>query len=163
MGQTYEPIFTKFEDTETSADTATAPIAHWVYDIGAMHTKFGVNKVIRGLDQAKLKKFLEFRLNFLQEELDEAVEAATSGDPARAEDVVDAMIDLCVVAIGTLDAFDVDAYEAWNRVHTKNMQKEPGVKPERPNPLGLPDLIKPAGWTAPTHADNVGLLAKVFA
>jgi len=23
-------------------------------------------------------------------------------------------------------------------------------------------LIKPTGWVAPTHVDNVGLLAKVF-
>ena len=134
----------------------------WVQDIHDMHTKFGVRPVIAGLDKEKLAKFLEFRLNFLQEELDEAKEAAVSNDPSKAEDVVDAMIDLCVVAIGTLDAFGVDAYTAWNRVHEKNMQKEPGIKPERPNPLGLPDLIKPAGWTAPTHADNVGLIEKLF-
>ena len=134
----------------------------WVQDIHDMHTKFGVRPVIAGLDKEKLAKFLEFRLNFLQEELDEAKEAAVSNDPSKAEDIVDAMIDLCVVAIGTLDAFGVDAYTAWNRVHEKNMQKEPGIKPERPNPLGLPDLIKPAGWTAPTHADNVGLIEKLF-
>ena len=134
----------------------------WVQDIHDMHTKFGVRPVIAGLDKEKLAKFLEFRLNFLQEELDEAKEAAVSNDPSKAEDVVDAMIDLCVVAIGTLDAFGIDAYTAWNRVHEKNMQKEPGIKPERPNPLGLPDLIKPAGWTAPTHADNVGLIEKLF-
>ena len=146
----------------------------WVEDIAEMHTKFGVNNVIRNLPKDKLETFLKFRLDFLKEELVEAYEAAGYKvsftaertaeplDPAKAEDVVDACIDLCVVAIGTLDAFDVDAYEAWARVHEKNMEKNPGIKPERPNPLGLPDLIKPAGWTAPTHADNVGLLAKVF-
>lgn len=141
--------------------TASDP-TFWPLDIAEMHTKFGVNPVIRDLDKVKLKKFLEFRLNFLQEELDEAKEALASDDAARAEDIVDAMIDLCVVAIGTLDAFDVDSYEAWNRVHEKNMQKVPGIKPSRPNPLGLPDLIKPEGWTAPTHVDNVGLLPKLF-
>lgn len=145
----------------------------WVEDIAAMHAKFGVNAVIRNLDKEKLETFLKFRLDFLKEELIEAYNAAGYSvsfdairegelDPSRAEDVVDAMVDLCVVAIGTMDAFDVDSYTAWNRVHDANMQKEPGVKPERPNPLGLPDLIKPAGWTAPSHADNVGLLAKVF-
>ncbi len=41
------------------------------------------------------------------------------------------------------------------------MAKERGIKPERPNPLGLPDLIKPAGWVAPSHADNHGLLTEV--
>jgi len=134
----------------------------WPADIQDMHTKFGVNTVVRDLDKEKLTKFLEFRLNFLQEELDEAKEAFSTLKADRAEDVVDAMIDLCVVAIGTLDAFDVDAYEAWNRVHGKNMEKTPGIKPNRPNPLGLPDLIKPEGWTSPQHADNVGILNRIF-
>ena len=149
---------------------------NWVNDIHEMHTKFGVREVIANLDREKLLKFLEFRLNFLQEELDEAKEAFTklerlaTGTPnpdanpilaiEAGDDVVDAMIDLCVVAIGTLDAFQVDAHTAWTRVHEKNMQKEPGIKPGRPNPLGLPDLIKPEGWTAPTHEDNVGLLVR---
>jgi predicted HAD superfamily Cof-like phosphohydrolase len=78
------------------------------------------------------------------------------------DNTVDALIDLCVVAIGTLNAFDVDAYEAWDRVHKANMGKEVGIKASRPNPLGLPDLIKPAGWVAPEHSDNVGLLDKVY-
>lgn len=128
----------------------------WPADIEDMHNKFSVNTVIRNLDKDKLAKFLEFRLNFLQEELDEARNAKS------ADDIVDACIDLCVVAIGTLNAFDVDAYTAWNRVHEKNMQKEPGIKASRPNPLGLPDLIKPKGWTSPIHVDNVGLLTKLF-
>ena len=127
----------------------------WVSDVAAMHTRFGVNSAIDKLSGEHLAKFLEFRIKFLQEELDEMVTAE------NADDVVDALIDLCVVAIGTLDAFHVDADEAWNRVHEKNMQKEVGIKESRPNPLGLPDLIKPAGWTAPTHADNVGTLDKV--
>ena len=66
------------------------------------------------------------------------------------------------VAIGTLDAFDVNSYEAWNRVHNANMLKEVGIKASRPNPLGLPDLIKPEGWQSPTHKDNVGLLDKIL-
>lgn len=128
----------------------------WVKDIAEMHEKFGVNQVVRNLDIEKLLSFLEFRLKFLQEEL---TEAENSPEP---EDFVDAMIDLCVVAIGTLNAFDVDPYVAWDRVHGKNMEKMPGIKPERPNPLGLPDLIKPEGWIAPSHADNVGLLSKLL-
>ena len=136
--------------------------SEWVYDMQEFHGKFGVNEKVAEFDKEKLAKFLEFRLNFLQEELDEAKKAATSGDPAQAEDVVDAMIDLCVVAIGTLIAFEVDADEAWRRVWEANMQKEVGIKASRPNPLGLPDLIKPAGWVSPQHADNVGLLSKVF-
>ena len=136
--------------------------ASWAYDIVEMHDQFKVNEAVDKLSGDKLKQFLEFRLNFLQEELDEAREAAASGDLNRAEDIVDAMIDLVVVAIGTLDAFRVDADEAWNRVYQANIAKEVGVNPNRPNPLGLPDLIKPKGWTAPTHADNIGTLWKLF-
>ena len=138
----------------------------WVKDIAEMHTKFGVNPVIRNLDKEKLRTFLKFRIDFLMEELtelrDEFDDKFSHTPSQRADNTVDALIDLCVVAIGTLDAFDVDSYEAWARVRDANMEKEPGVNPSRPNPLGLPDMIKPAGWTAPSHADNVGLFSKVF-
>lgn len=141
---------------------------NWTSDIAEMHNKFGVNPVVRQFDKQKLRAFLEFRRKFLQEELDEMQKAMDEFDAGNidastaADDVVDALIDLCVVSIGTLDAFDVNAYTAWDRVHSKNMEKEVGVKASRPNPLGLPDLIKPEGWTAPTHKDNVGLVIKAF-
>ena len=129
---------------------------NWSKDINSMHTKFGVRECVKNFDKQKLYAFLEFRAKFLQEELDELKGAK------EAEDVVDALIDLCVVAIGTLDAFGVDAHTAWDRVHRANMQKEVGIKFSRPNPLGLPDLVKPAGWTAPSHRDNVGQLEMIF-
>jgi len=141
---------------------------NWVQDIADMHQKFGVNPVIRNFDKEKLRAFLEFRRKFLQEELDEMQKAMNDFNEGKvdavtaADDIVDALIDLCVVAIGTLDAYDVNAYAAWDRVHEKNMEKEVGIKASRPNPLGLPDLIKPEGWTAPTHRDNVGLVIKAF-
>jgi predicted HAD superfamily Cof-like phosphohydrolase len=134
----------------------------WVLDIYDMHTKFGVREVVEKIaaeDPAKLKTYLKFRLDMLQEELNEAQKAFAEAD---SDGIVDAIIDLSVFAIGTLDAFNVDAYEAWDRVYEANMAKEPGVKASRPNPFGFPDLIKPEGWTAPTHEDNVGLLPKAF-
>ena len=149
----------------------------WVFDNAEMHQKFGVNEVIRNLPREKLAKFLQFRLDFLQEELNEAKAAHTklvelqsfersaadleNQAIGAADDVVDAMIDLCVVAIGTLNAFDVDADEAWSRVHEKNMEKVPGIKASRPNPLGLPDLIKPGGWVPPNHRDNTGFITRI--
>ena len=36
--------------------------------------------------------------------------------------------------------------------------KEIGIKKERPNPFGLPDLVKPKGWAPPIHIDNHGKL-----
>ena len=128
----------------------------WVKDIDQMHTKYGVHPVIHNMDADTLKKFLEFRINFLQEELDEL-----KNNKDNPEEIVDALIDLCVVAIGTLDCFDVDSHAAWDAVLEANMNKETGVKASRPNPLGLPDLIKPEGWKPPNHMGNHGLFTKM--
>jgi len=134
------------------------PAYTWAEDIHAMHQKFGVHKwMARKIDEedySTLREFLDFRIKFLEEELNET-KAAVVLDK-NAQEVVDGLIDLCVVAIGTLDILGVDANKAWSRVHKANMSKEPGKKPSRPNPLGLPDMIKPEGWVGPNHADNVG-------
>ena len=133
----------------------------WVKDINKMHAKFGVHEWAKdnAENKALLRKFLEFRIAFLEEELNETKKALTEGDP---EEIVDGLVDLCVVAIGTMDAFGVDAYKAWNAILDANMSKEPGVKPERPNPLGLPDMMKPEGWTAPSHEGNHGNITNAF-
>jgi hypothetical protein len=126
---------------------------NWVADIAKMHEKYGVNDAVRKLTDEQKQEFLKFRVRFLEEELTEMKEQLDNP-----EEVVDALIDLCVVAIGTLDAFDVDAYKAWNAVHKANMAKEVGIKESRPNPLGLPDLIKPEGWQNPSHEGNWGTI-----
>mgnify|MGYP003118186199 FL=1 len=130
----------------------------WHEDIWDMHFKFGVHQwIMENLDnKEKMSKFLEFRMNFLREELKETQDAIDNKDP---QEIVDGLIDLCVVAIGTLDAFGIHPQEAWDTVHKANMSKEPGVKESRPNPLGLPDLIKPEGWEGPNHDDNIGFFA----
>lgn len=128
----------------------------FVQDIEEIHAKFNVNQIVEKLDGKTLAKYLEFRRGCLQEELDEL------RDADNADDAVDALIDLVYFAIGTLDAFAVDTSEAWARVHAANIVKEPGIKPERPNEYGFPDMIKPAGWKAPTHVGNTGLFDKVF-
>jgi len=132
-----------------------------VKDIHDMHQKFGVHDWIvkknsEG-DRESLQKFLDFRMDFIEEEFNETLKAVHSD--RNPEEVVDGLIDIIVVALGTLDAFGVDAQKAWDEVHKANMSKEAGIKPERPNPLGLPDLMKPAGWTAPSHYGNYGYLA----
>lgn len=133
--------------------------ANWYYDIVDMHDHYGMTERFAEIrkDPELAKKLLKFRLDFINEELSEAYEATS------ADDVLDALIDICVVAIGTMDAFDCDGQEAWQRVLQANLAKKPGIKEGRPNPLGLPDLMKPEGWVAPTHADITGDLDVVFA
>jgi predicted HAD superfamily Cof-like phosphohydrolase len=127
-----------------------------ISDIVAFQEKFNIPGIVAGLDRTKLMAFLDFRIRFLQEELDEIMTAKTGCQ------LVDGLVDLTVVALGTLVAFGIDVGEAWRRVHQANIIKEPGVNPNRPNPFGLPDLVKPPGWTHPKHHDNIGILTRLF-
>ena len=84
---------------------------NWVKDIQDMQYKYGVKKWMHDNqdDAEKLRSYLEFRIKFIREELMETEAALTNDD---AEEIVDGLIDICVVAIGTLDAFGVDPYKA---------------------------------------------------
>jgi len=123
-------------------------------DMANMHNHYGIK--LDHFTPEQLRKFLNFRIDFLAEELQE-LQDATSAD-----DAVDALVDLCVIAIGTLQLYGVDSALAWNRVLEANMKKEVGVKTTRPQAGDLPDLVKPDGWIAPHHYDNVGLLSKIY-
>jgi predicted HAD superfamily Cof-like phosphohydrolase len=126
---------------------------NWVEDIHKMHENYKMHERFESFTEEEKRLFLEFRANFLQEELDEL--KTNMNNP---EEIVDALIDLCVVAIGTLDSFGIDAHLAWNEVLAANMNKRVGIKEGRPNPLGLPDLMKPEGWQPPNHFGNYGRL-----
>ena len=131
-----------------------------IQDIKDMHKQFGVKSKVASLPPEQLREFLNFRFRMLEEELiHEGKKAVAEGNP---EEVVDSLIDLVVVALGTLDAFEVDAQTAWDEVLRANLCKKPGVKESRPNPFGLPDLIKPKGWKAPDHAGNYGIIPKAY-
>jgi predicted HAD superfamily Cof-like phosphohydrolase len=128
----------------------------WVQDIREMHTKYGQDVAVENMTNQELMAFFEFRIKFLKEEIKELCLAKTP------EDAVDAWIDLCVVAISTAELFQADCHKAWDEVHRANMTKVVGVKASRPNPNGMPDLIKPDDFMGPNHEKNVGLLKKVF-
>lgn len=137
---------------------------NWFKDMQDMHKKYGVNKWMQAelqsdVDWRKINKFMEFRIKMMQEELDETKKAYQDKNK---EEIVDGVIDLCVFAIGTLEVFGVDANKAWDEVYRANMSKEVGIKEGRPNPLGLPDLVKPEGWKGPNHEGNHGNIADSF-
>jgi hypothetical protein len=135
---------------------------NWFHDMVVMHQKFGVNK---WMDKEKISKdsrlneYMKFRISMMQEELDETKVAFENKNE---EEVVDGIIDLCVFAIGTLEVFGVDANKAWDQVYHANISKEVGIKEGRPNPLGLPDLVKPKGWEGPSHEGNHGNISDSF-
>lgn len=136
-------------------------MSDWANDIRMMHLKYGVHDWFEANkdDKELMRKYLMFRMLMCNEELQETLQAVNNGD---AEEVVDGLIDLCVFAIGTLDVFGVDANAAWDEIYKANMAKQAGVKPGRPNRFGLPDLLKPGGWTPPSHEDNHGNLDKAL-
>ena len=53
---------------------------NWVWDMERMHGKYGVRDVIETFDKEKLTAFLKFRIDFLQEELDEMKDAENAED-----------------------------------------------------------------------------------
>ena len=106
-----------------------------------------------------MKEFVQYRLDFIEEELNETRRGVERESPAE---IVDGLVDICVLAIGALDVFGVDSYKAWNAVHNANMRKEVGQKESRPNPLKLPDLVKPKGWRGPSHKKNLGLFPGIY-
>ena len=127
--------------------------------IEEMHEKFGFKEVIADFTKEQHQGHLDLRLNMIQEEYFELCEAVDNKD---AEETVDALIDIIVFAIGTLDLFDVDIDKAYSGVMQANLQKNKGVKPGRPNPMGFPDLIKPEGWVAPSHKGNHGIFGETY-
>ena len=133
-------------------------MSDWANDIYMMHNKYGVREWFEKNkdDKELMRKYLMFRMLMINEELHETLQALNTGN---SEEIVDGLIDLCVFAIGTLDVFGVDANKAWDEIYRANMDKKAGVKPGRPNPFGLPDLLKPGGWQPPNHEDNHGDLS----
>ena len=129
-----------------------------ITNVEDMHRKYKVHDWIEA-NPDKLNELFKLRMRMLNEEFSETMDAYLQSDP---EELIDGLIDLVVIAIGTLDIVGVDPHEAWNEVYNANMAKEVGIKPGRANKLGLPDLRKPSGWKAPCHKLNHGKLPDIL-
>ncbi len=116
------------------------------HDIRKMHDHYNLPIPDRAtpMDSETAK----FRTVFLIEEITEFQRATTKGD---FYEQVDALIDLIVVASGTLDLMGVDGERHWNEVLRANLQKErvsSASESKRNSPI---DLKKPEGWEPPDH------------
>jgi len=113
-------------------------------DVCAFHQKFELPRnEVPGLLNEELK---DFRIRFLQEELDEFVEACENNDDAKA---FDALIDLVYVALGTAYMMNLPWDDGWYQVQFANMKKV-RVKNEDESKRGsIYDIIKPEGWVSP--------------
>jgi len=118
-------------------------------DIANFHEKFGLEHdgKFKKLDQS----ISQFRINFMQEELDEYIESTKSGN---LEGQLDAIIDLVYVALGTayMQGVTEEAWQKmWDEVQRANMSKVRAIdnndpRSKRKNSV---DIVKPAGWVGP--------------
>lgn len=144
-------------------------------DIARFHERFALE--YRGKPRLLDSELAEFRIKFLQEELDEykkATEEATKYlrqsslpfDTSEEDDAwpdlacylekqLDALVDLVYVAIGTAYLHGYDFNEAWRRVHNANMKKIRAHKVDESKRGSTYDVVKPVGWEAPNHYDLV--------
>lgn len=120
-------------------------------DIRNFHVKFGVEGP-KVPDLRDLELF-QFRMNFMQEELDEFHTAWVAGDMVKA---FDALIDLMYVTLGTGYMMCFPMGEGWELVHAANMKKvraasaeESAASTGRGSKL---DVIKPKGWVSPEES-----------
>jgi predicted HAD superfamily Cof-like phosphohydrolase len=137
-----------------------------VADIEDFHRKFELT--YDGKPRSLPKDLLEFRHKFMLEEVDEyrsfAFEAyaeAASGEPDVhhythcLEYALDGLVDGVYVTLGTSYLHGFDFKEAWRRVHDANMKKVRALRVEDSKRSSTYDVVKPQGWTPPSHHDLV--------
>lgn len=121
-------------------------------DVLDFHRKF--NAPIRERPQLLERDEYNFRVKFLQEELDEFRDAHERGDLAGA---FDSLLDIVYVAFGTSAMMGLPWHAGWNEVQRANMEKMSaadlclllGKSLEEIGARHPTDVRKPEGWTPP--------------
>ena len=108
--------------------------------VKAMHKKFGLENTTGPCDLSEEEK--QFRSDAMLEELNEYIAADTLVDQ------YDALLDLIVFAVGTLERHGFPLQAGFEKVMEANMAKELGQNGEKRGGFKR-DLVKPEGWTAP--------------
>lgn len=117
-------------------------------DVGRFHEKFGlpIRNAAERPGREVPEDLLDFRVKFMQEELDEYVEARAAGDHAK---MADSLIDLVYVAMGTAHLQNYPWHMLWEEVQRANMDKVRATSETSTERGGTWDVIKPDGWTPP--------------
>ena len=95
-----------------------------------------------------MKYNLEYRIKFLKEELAELETAYNNSDLAE---VIDALIDLCYVSIGTGILMGVNWDKHWAEVQRANMEKIRVTSSTDSKRGHSFDVKKPTFWVPPQH------------
>ena len=88
---------------------------------------------------------IDFRIKHMYEELLETMDSAAEGDLSG---VVDGLLDLIYVTLGTLMEMGIAPGAAFEEVHAANMTRVRGEQSRRPGSRGH-DAVKPPGWEPP--------------
>lgn len=114
-------------------------------DIDQFLNKFNFSSDLP-IDSGKIKIHQEIgkRLDMLKEELKETEDAVLF---ANKEELIDGLVDLVYIAIGTARLCGYDFNIHWSEVHRANMTKERG-RSKRGHDF---DVYKPESWIAPNH------------
>ena len=90
---------------------------------------------------------MDFRVKFLEEELEEFKEGRREGNHAK---MFDALLDLVYVAMGTAHLQGYPWEAGWTEVQEANMAKVRAAKDGSDSKRGSQyDVVKPDGWQPP--------------
>lgn len=118
-------------------------------DVDAFHKKFG-RKAAKRPELLSVDEF-EFRLKFIQEELDETVRAYAAKD---LEEFADGLVDIVYVTLGAAQLAGLPFDKLWAAVHKANMKKKK-AKAAADSTRGYAfDIVKPKGW-APADLSKI--------
>jgi predicted HAD superfamily Cof-like phosphohydrolase len=118
-------------------------------DVGQFHEKFGLDNIKNKIVPHSLDHSVwQFRVNFMQEELDEFTDAWADGDLPK---MADALVDLVYVALGTAHLMHIPFNDVWAEVQRANMAKVRANSADDPRSSRKHtlDVVKPAGWQPP--------------
>jgi len=116
--------------------------------VGDFHQKFGLENATHMALKPHLvdRALMDYRIKFLQEELDELSTAAAEHDLPG---IADALVDLVYVALGTAHFHGLPWEALFAEVQRANMTKERAASAEVSKRNSSFDVVKPAGWTPP--------------
>jgi predicted HAD superfamily Cof-like phosphohydrolase len=117
-------------------------------DVAAFHQRFGLEPTQQ--PDFPMEEIWKLKNRHMQEELDEIRAACLTGD---LEQYFDGIIDLVYVALGAAYLAGLPFDEGFKRVHEANMKKVRAVTAEDSKRGSTYDIVKPAGWVAPTLED----------
>lgn len=123
-------------------------------DLLDFHDKFGMPESPH--PRILEPELMNFRIDFLEEELAEIEDAYAHEDLAG---IADGLVDLVYVAVGTAELMGLPWRELWDEVQRANMSKERALRVEDSKRGSTFDVIKPAGWTPP---DIQGILQRAM-